>query len=113
MKRVFYVPGCGAVTPALLARLSPEDVLFFDGALWRDDEMVLAGTGTKTGNRMGHISISDPDGSLAAFAGVTLARKVYLHINNTNPILYDDSAQAAEVRAAGWEIGFDGIEISV
>jgi pyrroloquinoline quinone biosynthesis protein B len=113
VKRVFYVPGCGAVTPALLARLSPEDVLFFDGTLWRDDEMVLAGTGTKTGNRMGHISISGPDGSLAAFAGVTLARKVYLHINNTNPILCDDSAQAAEVRAAGWEIGFDGMEISV
>jgi pyrroloquinoline quinone biosynthesis protein B len=110
-KRVFYVPGCGAVTPALRARLQPDDVLFFDGTLWQDDEMVLAGTGTKTGNRMGHISVSGPDGSLAAFAGVELAKKVYLHINNTNPILRDDSAQAAEVRAAGWEIGYDGMEI--
>jgi len=113
VRRAFYVPGCGAVTDALRARLGPKDVLFFDGTLWRDDEMITAATGVKTGTRMGHISISGPDGSLAAFAGVPLARKVFVHINNTNPILRDDSAEAAEVRAAGWEIGYDGMEVGL
>jgi pyrroloquinoline quinone biosynthesis protein B len=112
-RRAFYVPGCGAVTEALRARLAPEDVLFFDGTLWRDDEMITAGTGVKTGARMGHMSIAGPNGSIAAFAGVALARKIFVHINNTNPILRDDSAEAAELRAAGWEVGFDGMEVAL
>jgi len=112
-RRVFYVPGCGAVTDSLRARLGAADALFFDGTLWRDDEMILAGTGEKTGARMGHISISGPLGSLAAFAGVPLARKIFIHINNTNPILRDDSDEATAVREAGWEIAFDGMEIEL
>jgi pyrroloquinoline quinone biosynthesis protein B len=112
-RRMFYVPGCGAVTDALRGRLRADDVLFFDGTLWRDDEMVLAGTGTKTGARMGHISVSGEGGSLAAFAGVNVARKIFIHINNTNPILRDDSDEAARVRAAGWDVAFDGMEISL
>jgi pyrroloquinoline quinone biosynthesis protein B len=112
-RRIFYVPGCGAVTATLRARLRPEDVLFFDGTLWRDDEMRLAGTGDKTGARMGHISVSGPDGSIAAFAGVALARKIFIHINNTNPILRDDSDEAEQTRAAGWEIAYDGMEVSL
>jgi pyrroloquinoline quinone biosynthesis protein B len=111
VKRVFYVPGCGAVTEGLRARMRPEDVLFFDGTLWRDDEMIVAGTGVKTGARMGHLSVSGPGGSIAAFADVKLARKVFVHINNTNPILRDDSAEARQVRAAGWEVGYDGMEV--
>jgi pyrroloquinoline quinone biosynthesis protein B len=110
-RRAFYVPGCGAVTEALRERLAPADVLFFDGTLWRDDEMIAAGAGVKTGTRMGHVSISGPEGSLAAFARVKVARKVFVHINNTNPILRDDSEEAAQVRAAGWEIGYDGMEV--
>jgi pyrroloquinoline quinone biosynthesis protein B len=86
-------------------------VLFFDGTLWRDDEMILAGTGTKTGARMGHISISGPGGSIAAFDGVEGVRKIFIHINNTNPILCDDSEEAAFVRAACWEIAYDGMEL--
>ncbi len=109
--RVFYVPGCAAVGKNLRGRLRAGDVLFFDGTLWRDDEMILAGTGTKTGARMGHISISGPDGSIAAFEGVEGVRKIFIHINNTNPILCDDSAEAAFVRRAGWEIAFDGMEL--
>jgi pyrroloquinoline quinone biosynthesis protein B len=110
-RRVFYIPGCAAVTAELRARLRPGDVLFFDGTLWRDDEMIAAGAGTKTGARMGHVSISGPDGSLAAFDGVDVTRKIFIHINNTNPILCDDSEQAALVRAAGWEIAYDGMEL--
>jgi pyrroloquinoline quinone biosynthesis protein B len=112
-RRLFYIPGCGAVTAALKARLLPEDVLFFDGTLWCDDEMQQTGAGAKTGARMGHISVSGPAGTLAAFAGTRLARKILIHINNTNPILRDDSAEAAQVREAGWEIAHDGMEIAL
>jgi len=109
--KIFYIPGCGAVTDALREKLGAQDVLFFDGTLWQDDEMVLAGTGHKTGARMGHISVSGPQGSLAAFDGVDVARKIFIHINNTNPILREDSAQAEAVRQAGWDIAYDGMEI--
>jgi pyrroloquinoline quinone biosynthesis protein B len=111
VNRVFYVPGCAAVGEKLRGRLRAGDVLFFDGTLWRDDEMILAGTGTKTGARMGHISISGPGGSIAAFEGVAGVRKIFIHINNTNPILCDDSEEAAFVRGAGWEIAYDGMEL--
>jgi len=111
VSRVFYVPGCAAVEQKLRGRLRAGDALFFDGTLWRDDEMILAGTGTKTGTRMGHISISGPAGSIAAFEGVAGVRKIFIHINNTNPILCDDSEEAAFVRAAGWEIAYDGMEL--
>jgi pyrroloquinoline quinone biosynthesis protein B len=111
-RRVFYITGCAAVTDELRARLRADDTLFFDGTLWQDDEMITAGTGTKTGARMGHISVSGPDGSIAAFAGVE-ARKIFIHINNTNPILCDDSEEAAFVRGAGWEIAYDGMEINL
>jgi pyrroloquinoline quinone biosynthesis protein B len=110
-RRVFYIPGCAAVTPELRARLRPDDVLFFDGTLWRDDEMIAAGTGVKTGARMGHISVCGPQGSIAAFAGVEMARKIFIHINNTNPILCDDSEEATFVRQAGWEVAYDGMAL--
>jgi len=109
--RVFYIPGCAAITTELKARLRPEDVLFFDGTVWRDDEMIRAGTGVKTGARMGHISVFGPEGSIEAFAGADIARKIFIHINNTNPMLCDDSAEAAFVRASGWEIARDGMEL--
>ncbi len=112
-RNMFFVPGCGAVTPALLARFQAEDVLFFDGTLWRDDEMILAGTGEKTGRRMGHISVSGAQGSIAAFAGAAVGAKIFIHINNTNPLLCDDSEEAAFVRAAGWEIAYDGMEMTL
>jgi len=112
-RRIFYIPGCAAVTPELRALLLPEDVLFFDGTLWRDDEMISAGTGAKTGARMGHISVSGPQGSIEAFAGAKTARKIFIHINNTNPMLCDDSEEAAFVRRAGWEIAHDGMELQL
>jgi len=111
-RKIFYIPGCAAITPQLRARLRPDDVLFFDGTLWRDDEMIAAGTGVKTAARMGHISVSGPAGSIAAFADVAVARKIFIHINNTNPMLCDDSAEAAFVREAGWEIAYDGMALS-
>ena len=89
------------------------DAVFFDGTLWRDDEMIRAGTGTKTGLRMGHMSVSGPDGTIAAFAGLGVRRKILLHINNSNPVLLDDSPERAAVEAAGWEVAYDGMEIDL
>ena len=70
------------------------------------------GVGSKTGRRMGHISMSGPDGSMAALAGLGIRRKVYVHMNNTNPVLRPDASERAEAEAAGWTIGQDGLEIA-
>lgn len=112
-RTLFFVPGCARVTEALVHRFEGADVLFFDGTLWRDDEMIVAQVGTKTGARMGHVSLSGSDGSLAAFSGAKIKRKIYIHINNTNPILCDNSSEAETVRANGWEIAWDGMEITL
>jgi len=108
--RLLYVPGAAAVTPALKRRLSGADVLLFDGTLMTDDEMIRTGTGAKTGRRMGHMPVDGPDGSLAALDGVA-ARKIFVHINNTNPLLIDGSPERARVEAAGWQVAWDGLEI--
>ena len=110
---LFYIPGCAAMTPGLARRLAGADAVLFDGTLWRDDEMPRAGLGAKTGRRMGHMSVSGPDGAMAAFAPLGVRRKVFIHINNSNPILLEDSAEHAAVRAAGWEVAFDGMEVAL
>ena len=110
--RLCFVPGAAAVTPALRARLERADTILFDGTLFTDDEMISAGLGEKTGRRMGHMPIDGPDGSLAALDGLG-KRRIYLHINNTNPILIDGSAERRRVEAAGWEVAADGLEISL
>jgi pyrroloquinoline quinone biosynthesis protein B len=111
--RACFVPGCARVTPALAERLRGAELLLFDGTLWTDDEMIRSGTGTKTGRRMGHISVAGPEGSLTALRPVPIGRRIYLHINNTNPILLEDSPERAAVAAAGWEVAYDGMEISL
>lgn len=108
-----FVPSCAEVKPDLAARLAGCELLFFDGTVYDDDEMIKAGTGTKTGRRMGHMSVAGPDGSLAALAGLDVARKIYIHINNTNPILLDDAPERERVAAAGWEVAYDGMEIEL
>jgi pyrroloquinoline quinone biosynthesis protein B len=108
--RIAYVPGAAAVTPAMADRLARADVIFFDGTLFRDDEMIATGTGTKTGRRMGHMPIDGTDGSLAALAGIA-GRRIYVHINNTNPILVEGSPERLQVERAGWEVAEDGMEI--
>lgn len=111
--RFLYVPGCAAMTEELAARLKGAPLVFFDGTLWRDDEMIAAGVGVKTGARMGHMSMSGAQGSIAAFAPLEVERKIFIHINNTNPVLLADSAERAEAEAAGWEIARDGLEIEL
>ena len=110
---LFYIPGCAAMTPALAARLRGAALVMFDGTLWTDDEMIRAGLGPKTGQRMGHMSVSGPNGTMAAFEGLQVERRVLIHINNSNPILLRDAPERAMAKAAGWEIAFDGMELRV
>ena len=110
--RLCFVPGAAAVTAALRTRLERADTILFDGTLFADDEMISAGTGEKTGRRMGHMPIDGADGSLAALDGLG-KRRIYIHINNTNPILIDGSAERRRVETAGWEVAADGLEISL
>jgi pyrroloquinoline quinone biosynthesis protein B len=111
-RRLAYVPGAAAMTPALHARLARADVVLFDGTLFRDDEMIATGTGSKTGRRMGHMPVDGEDGTLAALAGLG-GRRILTHINNTNPILIEGSAERRKVEAAGFEIAEDGMEIEL
>jgi pyrroloquinoline quinone biosynthesis protein B len=112
-RALVFVPGCAAVTPDLLERMAGADCVLFDGTLWRDDEMVRAGISAKTGARMGHLSLDGPGGTLALLRPLQAARRVLVHINNSNPVLLADSPEAAAARAAGWEIGRDGMEIDL
>jgi len=108
---IYYVPGCAAVTRAVSERVSGADVLFFDGTVFADNEMAEAGVGDKTGQRMGHLAISGEAGSVAKLKNVGLGRRIYIHINNTNPILDARSEARRFVEAAGWEVAYDGMEI--
>ena len=110
--RVAYVPGCAALPDWLVAQLGTADVLLFDGTVWEDDDMKRTGTGEKTGARMGHVPMRGPAGSLARLAGLK-ARRIYIHINNTNPVLQADGTERAEIEAAGWELAQDGLEITL
>jgi pyrroloquinoline quinone biosynthesis protein B len=107
---LYFIPGCAALTAGLRARLAGAACLLFDGTLFRDDEMILAGAGAKTGTRMGHMNVQE---TLASFADLPIGRRILIHINNTNPILLEDSAERAVVRGAGWEVAEDGMEITL
>lgn len=110
---LLFIPGCAALTPSLRARLARADTVLFDGTLFRDDEMIRAGAGTKTGTRMGHMSLDGPQGTLAAFRDIPVRRRILIHLNNTNPVLLTDSPERAAVQAAGWEVAEDGMEIHI
>lgn len=107
----FYIPGCAAIDAPLRSRLTDSNCLLFDGTVFTDTEMHETGVGAKTGSRMGHMYISGAGGSMAELASLNIARRIYLHINNTNPILQEGSDAEIEVLKQGWEISFDGMEI--
>ncbi|MET0538607.1 MAG: pyrroloquinoline quinone biosynthesis protein PqqB [Xanthobacteraceae bacterium] len=109
---LIYVPGAAAISPPVRERLARADVILFDGTFFRDDEMERQGTGTKTAFAMGHMPISGEGGSLAILQGIG-ARRIYVHINNTNPVLIHGTPERAEVEQHGWEIAEDGMEIAL
>jgi len=110
-KRLVYAPACARVTDDFHARIANADALFFDGTLFADNEMIVNRLGDKTGRRMGHMPLSGPGGTLAALERHAHLRRILIHINNSNPILIEGSPEEAKVKAAGWEIAFDGMEI--
>jgi pyrroloquinoline quinone biosynthesis protein B len=109
-KSMIVAPACADITDAVLEQFRGADVVFFDGTLFTDDEMIAAGLSVKTGTRMGHVPISGPNGTIARLANLP-ARRIFLHINNTNPILLSDSPQRRQVEAAGFEVAYDGMEV--
>lgn len=110
-KSFFYIPGVAEIDPPLADKIRGADLIFLDGTLFVDDEMLTQGLLNKTGKRMGHISVSGPDGSISALRQLNVKRRIYVHINNSNPILDENSEARKVVDAAGWEVGFDGMEV--
>ena len=109
----FYIPGCARVTDALANRLRGADLVLFDGTVWQDDEMIGAGVGWKTGARMGHMAMQGSGGSLEALAELGVSRKVYVHMNNTNPVLDPATPERRAVERAGWIVAEDGMELTL
>jgi len=110
-KYFYFIAACADVTDELKSRLNGAPLLFFDGTVWRDDELIAAGLGTKTGKGMGHVSMSGNAGAIKSLAGLDIDRKIFLHINNSNPALLKGSAERRIAEGAGWQIGADGTEI--
>jgi pyrroloquinoline quinone biosynthesis protein B len=112
-KIVVHIPSCASVDDELLADIGSPDLLFFDGTLWTDDEMIEAGIGKKTGRDMGHIPLSGKHGSLAALSDLSCGRKYLVHVNNTNPLNCPASPERKLAEAMGWTVAWDGMEISL
>ena len=111
--RLLFVANCAAVDDVVRARCRGASALLFDGTLWRDDEMLQRNEGVKTGQRMGHMSISGAEGSIEALRGLAIERRIFIHINNTNPALLSDSDERRALEAEGWEVAFDGMTFSI
>ena len=112
-KSFYYIPGCAELDGDTRARITGAALVFFDGTLWTDDEMIVSGTGSKTGRRMGHMPVGGDGGSLSVLTRLGIGKLIYTHMNNTNPMLLDGSEQHRAVIAAGAEVGCDGLEISL
>ena len=110
-KYFYFLAACAGLGDDLKSRLAGAPLVFFDGTVWRDDEMIALGLGQKTGKAMGHIAMSGDDGAIAQLAGVAIDRKVFLHINNSNPALLPGSSERKAAERAGWQIPADGTEI--
>ncbi len=112
-KSFYYIPACAKMTNELANRIKGAEVVLFDGTLWTNDEMASSKVGEKTGQRMGHMNNSGEDGSIEAFKNLDVKRKIFIHINTTNPILLTDSKERKTVELNGWEVSYDGMEINL
>jgi len=109
----FFIPGCARLDDPLRARLKNAPLVFFDGTLYTNDEMIAQGLMNKTGERIGHMNMSGQGGTVEQFMPLNVGRKIFIHINNSNPVLRDDSPERAAVERAGWEVAYDGMEVRV
>jgi pyrroloquinoline quinone biosynthesis protein B len=112
-RRMAYLPGVAKIEDSWREWLDECDLLLFDGTFWTEDELCRVRGGGKPASAMGHLPLSGECGSLAQLRGIQCARKIFFHINNTNPILDESSEAFAQVRDAGWEVAQDGMEIEV
>jgi pyrroloquinoline quinone biosynthesis protein B len=112
-KKVFYSPGLGEIEPHVMAAMQTVDCLLVDGTFWTNDEMCTQQISHKKAREIGHLPQSGPGGMIEVLSGVTKARKILIHINNTNPILDDDSEQRKTLDAEGIEVAYDGLEIDL
>lgn len=110
-KRVFYAPGLGEIEPHVSAFMERADCVMVDGTFWTDDEMIRLGISEKRARDIGHLPQSGPNGMIEVLAPLKRARKILIHINNTNPILDEDSPERAALTRAGIEVAFDGMEV--
>jgi pyrroloquinoline quinone biosynthesis protein B len=108
-----YLPAIKQLDAAVKHRLEQCNCFFLDGTCWSDDELVRKGLSQKTSLSMGHVPVSGPDGSLSQLADLRRARRIYTHLNNTNPLLIEDSPERRIVEEAGWEVAFDGMTIEM
>ena len=112
-RRLAYFPAVGGLGRAVLGALADADCVFFDGTFWSSDELSAQGLGSKRAEDMAHLPVGGAAGSLAALRSLRAARRIYIHVNNTNPLLRDDSVERKTVEAAGWEIAHDGMEVTL
>jgi pyrroloquinoline quinone biosynthesis protein B len=112
-RSLVYLSGVAAITPAVLAGIEGTQCVFFDGTFWAADELITLGLGDKRAEDMAHLPIGGASGSLALLANIKVPRRYYIHINNTNPILREDSAEHAALAAAGWRVAYDGLEFEL
>ena len=111
--RLAYFPAAGRITPAVAAALEAAACLFFDGTFWSSDELPALGLGSKRAEDMAHLPVGGTEGSLVALAGLRAARRIYIHLNNTNPLLRDESPERRAAEEAGWEIAYDAMELTL
>ena len=112
-KNLYYAPGLGKIEPHIVPYMEEADCLMVDGTFWREDEMVIAGLGKKLASDMGHLPQSGDDGMLSVLASLRRPRKILIHINNSNPILDEESPERATVAEAGVEVAHDGMDITL
>jgi len=112
-KRLAYIPAVGASSPQVTAAAAEADLVFLDGTFWSSDELIALGASKRRAEDMAHWPVGGAEGSLNFLAGLAAARRVLIHINNTNPMLVEDSAERALVEAAGVEVAFDGMELEL
>jgi len=108
-----YVPGLARIDDAVLGRFATSDLVLVDGTFWRNDELAALGISARSAREMGHLPLSGPGGTLEALAQLERPRKALVHINNTNPILLEDSPERAAVLRAGVEVAYDGLEVEL